>query len=130
MARYDQCMSGTFTLIVAFTALAAFVVVGWFVWREIRRHHHELAVKKRLLEQARPILQAAHCAACGGTLSTWDGGLLPLPSGKHVAPAHVSKQLVAEYEARRECLRCGHQFVLWFWSDGANWGFKEVVNEE
>lgn len=130
MARYDQCMSTTFTLIVASIVLAVFVAAGWFVWHEIRRHHHELAVKKRLLEQARPILQAASCAACGGTLSTWDGGLLPLPVGQHVAPANFSKQLVAEYEARRECLGCGHQFILWLWSDGANWGFQVVMNEE
>jgi len=119
-------MSGTFAVAMLLGTLALFGAAAWFIRNEVRRHLRELAVRQRLLEQARPILQSAHCAACGGTLSTWDGGLLPLPIGKHVAPVHVPRHLVAEYEAHRECLGCRHQFVLWLWSDGANWGFTEA----
>ncbi|MDP1796896.1 MAG: hypothetical protein Q8K78_05425 [Planctomycetaceae bacterium] len=119
-------MVEVFTLVVGLGTLAVFIVAAWFVLREIRRHRDELDVRQRLLDQARPILQSSNCAACGGALSTWDGGLSPLPAGKHAAPAHIKSRIVAEYEARRECLRCGHRFVLWLWSDGDNWGFVEA----
>ncbi len=129
MSLYDLSMSALFTLAIIFGTLALFVAGAWLIRREVRRHHRELAVRNRLLELARPILQSATCASCGGALSTWDGGLRPLPEGKHVAPAHIPRQGVAEYEARRECLGCRHQFVLWLWSDGTNWGFTEAEKE-
>ncbi len=79
-----------------------------------------------MIEQARPILFAARCAACGGNLSTWDGGLSPLPEGCQVAPPQVRQRLVTEGTARRDCLGCGRPLVLWLWSDGENWGFQEA----
>ena len=104
--QYDIAMRGLFPLIVFLCALSAFAAVAWIVLRERRRYQRELAIRARLVEQARPVLYAAQCAACGGALSTWDGGLTPLPAGTHVAPAGSSRKLVVEYAARRECLGC------------------------
>lgn len=117
-------MRGVFPLIVFLCALSAFAVVAWIVLRERRRYQRELAIRSRLVEQARPVLYAAQCAACGGALSTWDGGLTPLPAGIHVAPAASQRKLVVEYAARRECLGCRLEYVLHLWSDGDNWGFS------
>lgn len=118
-------MRGLFPFIVFLCTLGAFVAVAWIVVRERRRHRRDLALRARLLEQARPLLLSSRCAACGGALSTWDGGLGPLPPGVHVAPVD-KRSTVVECAAQRECLGCGHRFELHFWSDGQNWGFREA----
>lgn len=119
-------MSAAFYLTMLIGALALLGLPAWAIGAEVRRHRREQSIRQRLIEQAGPILHSARCAVCGGPLSTWDGGLAPLPDGKHAASDQHRRQAVAEYEVSRECLGCRHQFVLWLWSDGANWGFAEA----
>lgn len=118
-------MSPVFTAFVALMAVIVLLTAIALVLREIRVHRLETALRARLLEQARPLLLSSRCAACGGALSTWDGGLVPLPPGVHVAPVE-RRTSVVECAAQRECLGCGHRFELHFWSDGQNWGFREA----
>jgi len=119
-------MSPLLTAVLVVTVLVVLITPAFLIVREIRVHRQETALRARLLEQARPLLLSSRCAACGGALSTWDGGLTPLPSGVHVAPAD-RRHSVVECAAHRECLGCGHLFELHFWSDGQNWGFREAV---
>jgi predicted amidohydrolase len=125
--KYDDTMLALFTVVVAAGSLVALVAAAWFVLRAIQVHRQELVLRKRLLEQAQPLLYASRCATCGGTLSTWDGGLAPLPAGVHAIPEGNRRRFAVEYAAHRECLGCGHQFELYLWSDGDNWGFHEAA---
>lgn len=113
------------TLALMFLALGACLAVGVLIVHEIGRHRREMAARAILLRQADGLLHNAQCALCGGELSTWDRVLQPLPTKHSIAPPSAEPQSLVEYEVRRSCRGCRHEFVLWLWSDGRNWGFHQ-----
>jgi hypothetical protein len=112
-----------FSWLVAVGGLGLLALGAWSLRREIRRHRRELMLRQTLQKQARPLLEAARCAECGGALSTWDGSLAPLPPRIRIGPQQGE---VVAYATERECLGCGRRLTLWIWSDRANWGFQEA----